>query len=170
MKKIYLRSVAIFLMTSLSSCDEGSKDNTTLETAKSLVSNVASVSDVPDLKVVKWGPFQTPVGRAFNEQPNGESAFWFQMAGQIKPGAKLQLWFGDTKLEDVVLNSELGAGAILPSPLLDKAGDYPLYLIDASSKKRFDIGVFKILPDPLAVTSPEINTTTKKISKPKVTK
>ena len=144
MNKFYAGSAAV-LMLALSGCDEGPKDNAVSETAKSVVSNFPAASGVPELKVVQWGPSQTTVGVVVNKQPSGESAVWFSMSGGINPGTNLELWFGETKLTDVVFNAE-GGSAILPSTLLNKAGDYPIYLIHEPSKKRFDIGVFKILP------------------------
>ena len=168
MNKFYVGSAAI-LMLALYGCDEG-KDTTISNKDKTIVSNGSTVSDVPALKILIWGPKATTIGKPFNVQPNGQSAFFFGMEGNIKPDTKLELWFGDAKLSDVVLNSKMESSSYVPTNLLDKAGDYPIYLIHAPSKKRFDIGIFKITPAPLAVTSPEINTTTKKSSKPKDTK
>jgi hypothetical protein len=177
MKKFNVLSI-VFLMFSLVACDEGSKDNVASNVAIKEVNNATTASDVPEIKVLGWGPQKTIVGKLVNKQPNGETALWFQMEGKIKQGTELESWFGDTQLQNVVLNSQMGASSYLPSKLLDKEGDYPIYLVHAPSKKRFDIGVFsvkpvpsaEVTPAPLAVTSPEINTTTKKISKPKVIK
>ncbi len=171
MKKYCIGSAAI-IMIALSGCEEGGKDNVVTETNKPVVTQVVAVTDELELKVLKWGPLGTTAGVVVNKQRNGETAFWFQLAGQAKAGTKLELWFGDTRLADTVLNTELATSAILPTPLLNKAGDYPVYFIDARSKKRFDAGVFKIAPAPETTptltkdTAPAI--TTKKSVKPKV--
>ena len=149
MKNIYVLVITVLLLV-LSGCDEGSKDNTISEAAKPILSNDSALSEVPDLKILKWGPQQTTVGTVVNKQPNGETAFWFQMVGSIKSGTKLELWFGDIILSDnIVLNKEMLSSGYLPTNLLGKEGEYPLYLIHAQSKKRFDIGIFKITPVPL---------------------
>lgn len=155
MRNSYLLS-AVILMLVLSGCDEGDKDKNVSEIAKPVVSNAEVISDLPELKVLAWGPFSTTVGTVFNKQPNGQSAFWFKMAGSIKFGEKLELWLGDNKVSDIVLNSENAGSSLLSTSLLDKEGDYPLYLIHAPSKKRFDIGIFKIKPAPVGAPSTEV--------------
>jgi hypothetical protein len=147
MNKFYLGSAAILILA-LYGCDEG-KDTTISNKDKTIVSNGSTVSDVPALKILTWGPKATTLGKPFNVQPDGQSAFWFNMEGNIKPDTKLELWFSDTKLSDVVLNSKMQSSSYLPAKLLDKAGDYPIYLIHAPSKNRFDIGIFKITPAPV---------------------
>lgn len=167
MKYLSIISAAV-LMFVLSGCEE-SKENTSKDVTDTQTLKV--LPDVPNLKVVNWSPKTTSVGTVVNAQSNGVSALWFIMTGEIKPGTKLELWLGDNKLGDnVILNEKMSSTSLIPTLLLEKAGDFPLYLIHPQSKKRFDIGVFKILPKPLAITSPEIKTTTKKSSKPKDTK
>ena len=159
-------------MIALSGCEEGGKDNVVTETNKPVVTQVVAVTDVLELKVLKWGPPGTTAGVVVNKQQNGETALWFQLAGQAKAGTKLELWFGDTRLADVVVSAELATTATLPTPLLDKAGDYPVYFIHAPTKKRIDVGIFKIAPAPETTptltkdTAPAI--TTKKSVKRKV--
>lgn len=138
MKNICKVIVSLLLIIALSSCDED----------KNKVSSVSNaLSNNPNLIVKTWGPKGTLVGTLFNKQKNGVSALWFQMDGEIKSGTKLELWFGDNKLTDkLVLNSKLVGTAYVSQELIEKAGDYPLYLVEASSKKRFDIGVFKVTP------------------------
>ena len=140
---------AAILMLALYGCDEG-KDTTISNKDKTIVSNGSTVSDVPALKILIWGPKATTIGKPFNVQPNGQSAFFFGMEGNIKPDTKLELWFGDTKFSDnVVLNEKLLGTSYVPNALLEKEGDYPIYLVHAPSKKRFDLGVFKITPAPV---------------------
>lgn len=157
MNIFYIGSAAIIIIA-LSGCEEVGKDNVATETNKPVVSQVVAVTDVPELTVLKWGPLGTTAGVVVNKQPNGETSFWFQLAGQAKAGTKLELWFGDTRLADVVVNAELITSGILPTPLLDKAGDYPVYFVHAPTKKRIDVGIFKIAPAPVA--TPALNTDT----------
>jgi hypothetical protein len=157
MKKYCIGS-AVIIMIALFGCEERGKDNVVTETNKPAVTQVVAVTDEPELKILKWGPSQTTVGVVVNKQQNGETALWFQLAGQAKAGTKLELWFGDTRLADVVVNAELSTSAFLPTPLLDNAGDYPVYFIHALTKKRIDVGIFKIAPAPVA--TPALNTDT----------
>jgi hypothetical protein len=157
MNKFCIGSAAI-MMIALSGCEETGKDNVVTVANKPVDSQVVAVTDVPELKVLKWGPLGTTAGVVVNKQPSGETAFWFQLVGKAKAGTKLELWFGDTRLVDVIVNTELTTSAILPTPLLDKVGDYPVYFIYAPTKKRIDVGIFKIAPVPVA--TPMLNTDT----------
>jgi hypothetical protein len=176
MKKGYIVGAAMVMMA-LSGCEEGGKSNTSPKMQGIAISNSVSSADIPNIKVKIWDPQVTTVGTLFNKQANGVSAIWFIMTGEIKSGTKLEIWFGDTKLSDnVVLNEKLLGTSYVPNALLEKEGDYPIYLVHAPSKKRFDLGVFKIkpAPAPLAKSAPPSDTgsvaTTKKSSKPKDTK
>lgn len=100
-------------------------------------------NDVPNIKVNKWGPQLTLVGQAFNKQPSGLSAIWFEMAGEVVADS-IEARFGDKKISNLVIASNKGGAVLIPSNLLDKAGEYPVYLIHTPSNTRFDIGQFTI--------------------------
>lgn len=157
MKKGYIVGATVVMMA-LSGCEEGGKDNSVSAVVEA--KSVKVSSDVPNLKGVRFGPTEIFLGQDFNKQPNGESAFWFVMTGEINPGTKLELWFGSTKLSDVVLTPNLSGSTTVPSSLLSQVGDFPFYLIHSPSKKRYDIGIFKIKPAPAAKSVAPTDTTT----------
>jgi len=173
--------VSIIVMSGCEDTDKQHTDSTAKEKVASISSTVIDakvVSDMPNITGADWSPKEITLGTSFNKQPNGESALGFKLIGEAKPGTKIELWFDNAKLSDFVLNEKMIIASTIPNLLLSHVGEYPIYLIDTVTKKRFDIGVFsvkpvpsaEVKPAPLAVTSPEINTTTKKSSKPKNTK
>jgi hypothetical protein len=100
-------------------------------------------ADIPNIKILKWGPDTTTLGQEFNKQPNGISAIWFSMTGEIYPGT-VEAWFGNFKLSNAVIESDKGGAMQIPTVLLQKAGEYPVYLIHVPSQKRFEVGTFKV--------------------------
>ena len=124
-------------------CGEAT-DNNVDQKNVALENNVIK-SDEPDIKVVKWGPQQTNEGVVFNKQPNGESAIWFQMEGLIKNGTKLELWFGENKIADLSLTSELAGASLVQTSNISKMGDYPVYLVYRPTNKKYNIGIFKVV-------------------------
>ena len=139
--------VVLFLIIALSGCEEDAgKASLVSHTLEKTAHDSSPLSNAPNLIVNRWGPKETLTGSLFNKQKNGVSALWFKMDGEINAGTKFELWFGDIKLADkLVLNSEMVGSAYVPTELIEKAGDYPVYLVEASSKKKFDIGVFKVM-------------------------
>ncbi len=164
MKSVYLLFVMV-LMMGLYGCEESANVSTESKGTGIVSQNSTSLSDIPNLKAKVWYPQNTTVGTVFNTQLNGVSALWFIMDGQIKPGTKLELWFGDSKLSDsIVFDEKLHGTSYVPTALLEKVGDYPLYLVHAPSKKRFDIGIFKI--SPAQVTTPSLKIAPKSVATP----
>jgi len=101
-------------------------------------------NDVPQLNIQRWGPESTMVGEVFNVQPNGVSALWFQMTGSVYANT-LEAWFGDNKLDGLVVESGKGGGILVPTNLLVKPGRFPVYLIHTPSMTRLDLGVFEVV-------------------------
>jgi hypothetical protein len=101
------------------------------------------LNDVPNIKVNNWGPKFTAVGQEFNKQPDGLSAIWFEMAGEVVADS-MEARFGDKKISKMVITSNKGGAVLIPSNLLGKAGEYPVYLIHTPSNTRFEIGQFTI--------------------------
>jgi hypothetical protein len=101
------------------------------------------LNDVPNLKISNWGPKSTTVGQEFNKQPNGLSAIWFEMAGDVFSGA-MEARFGDKKISNLAIASNKGGAVLIPHNLLGKAGEFPVYLIHTPSNTRYDIGQFTI--------------------------
>jgi hypothetical protein len=65
------------------------------------------------------------------------------MAGEVVADS-IEARFGDKKISNLVIASNKGGAVLIPSNLLDKAGEYPVYLIHTPSNTRFDIGQFTI--------------------------
>lgn len=103
----------------------------------------------PTLEVVRWGPDVTPVGVPFNVQPNGMSALWFEMKGNVDP-ATMEARLGEHKLELTIIPNK-GGGMLIPAELLAKPGRQPLALIFVPTKKRFELGNFEVTPGPQTV-------------------
>jgi hypothetical protein len=101
------------------------------------------LKDVPNIKVNSWGPKGTKVGQEFNKQPNGLSAIWFEVVGEVVADS-IEARFGENKISNFGIASNKGGALLIPSNLLGKAGEYPVYLIHTPSNTRFDIGQFTI--------------------------
>lgn len=106
---------------------------------------VAPVVEVSQIEVSKWGPHGTTAGQAFNIQPNGASAIWFESTwtGTID---NLEVWFGDQKLGEVGMTSGKGMSAIIPLTLLMTPKIVPIHLINKTTGQKVDVGVFEITP------------------------
>lgn len=102
-----------------------------------------SLNDIPTIKVSNWGPKSTSVGQVFNKQPDGLSAIWFEMAGEVV-SESIEARFGDQKISSFAIASNKGGALVIQPNLLGKAGEYPVYLIHTPSNTRFDIGQFTI--------------------------
>lgn len=87
---------------------------------------VAAAADVAEpchLAVDAWGPVVTGMGKPFNVQADGRSAFWFKLA-DIKGHPKLYL---DGRELALLAHDQLGSTSIAADdPLLSKVGKHPL--------------------------------------------
>jgi hypothetical protein len=101
--------------------------------------------DAPVLAMKKWGPAVATVGEAFNKQPSGLSAIWFEFSGALHPGT-MEAWFGDQRVKEASFVSNVGGNMAIPTSMLNKAGKVPVYLIHGPTKTRYDVGVLEISP------------------------
>lgn len=134
MRKIKVSVVMIFLMA-LSGCGDSGN--------KTLAPNSAITDVKPNIVIKNWGPQATGAKKAFNVQPNGQSAIWFEMQGAVQPNA-MEAYFGDKKIDGLTIQSDKGGALLVPEELLAKAGKYPVYLMHLQSKTRIDIGSFEV--------------------------
>lgn len=106
---------------------------------------VAPVVEVSQIEVSKWGPHGTTAGQAFNIQPNGASAIWFESTwtGTID---NLEVWFGDHKLGEVGMISGKAMSATIPLALLTTPKKVPVHLLNKATGQKVDVGVFEITP------------------------
>jgi hypothetical protein len=120
----------------LGGCSEKKEASPVPETSQAAEAN---------LQITKWGPQSTKVGQGFNVQPSGESALWFE-APAIGGLHTYEVWFGDTKLENVSIVQNKGGSALVPSKLLAQAGKYPVYIIAKPAGTKYEVGTLEILP------------------------
>lgn len=85
--------------------------------------------------VTKWGPQQTQVGVAQNEQPDGSMGMWVQMECFPKDAT---LRFGDDPLP--LTRRQFGFTTSIPLPLIESPGEKPLVLMSPSAGTEFIIG------------------------------
>lgn len=91
--------------------------------------------------VSNWGPQQARSGEAFNEQPDGSSAFWVQTDCPA-PGAILRL-----EGQDLVtrVQGDIGlVSALLPADRVLSPGKHVLELHDPASGESLRVGVLEI--------------------------
>lgn len=97
----------------------------------------------PDVKVAQWGPNTTVAGKGFAKQANGNSALWFEQKGIVSPDS-VEVWFGTSKLENLIITPDVVGTVEVPPELLKKAGKYPVYLVVKANGKKVDIGEFEV--------------------------
>ena len=123
----------------------------TLLLACALIACSESVKDVPadsskiEVSILKWGPQETPAGKGFSVQDNGNSALWFEQRG-VHSADSVQVWFDKTQLTGTVITPNVGGSAEVPPALISKPGKYPVYLIVKPDNRRVDLGAFEVLP------------------------
>lgn len=98
-----------------------------------------SVPEPSPMTILKYGPQETALGKGFNTQPNGNSAMWFKTEGVTK---NVMLVFDGIFLP--AATAEGAASAEIPSDLLNRNGNIPIYLIDIISGNKSNTVYLKI--------------------------
>ncbi len=100
------------------------------------------VPDEAPFVITDFGPKSTRAGKAFNVQPNGESAIWVRLSRSAEPGVKL-------KMDDTVLKTD-GCGASLtafvPHLLLQEVCQRSLTVVGFNGLERCEPVTFEVLP------------------------
>lgn len=110
---------------------------------------VSSYEPNPDLDTVKfcdidtWGPQQMVLGESFNEQPNGDSAFWFKTS--CAP-TEVQVYFNGVPLKTVERLPTITA-RIDTDVLIQHPGKYAVEFVHPETESTFSIGEFNVLPN-----------------------
>lgn len=91
-------------------------------------------------EIERWGPERTNRGQAFNEQPNGEAAFWVRL-GCAPENSRLLL---DGEPLPTTVSSGL-VTARVPHYAELEAGDHELAIHDPESGETVAIGTFRVL-------------------------
>lgn len=98
--------------------------------------------------VVGWGPSKGKVGKPFNVQPNGSSAIWLKLEGNI--GKQYQLYYGSIPMETRLHQSRKLITASLSPEKAAKAtatkGNHPIYIVDTKLKEKQLVGFFTLMP------------------------
>jgi len=94
--------------------------------------------------VAGWGPQSTKAGKAFNVQPDGESAMWIRVQG-LSSDRGNYIQFGEVKITRLLQKPDLVTFAV-PASAYATAGDQKIRLFEAATGRWIDVGVFKVLP------------------------
>jgi len=95
-------------------------------------------------EVTAWGPQQAQAGKAFNEQPDGASAFWIRI--ECFPESTVVTLDG-TEVDTTLRPADgLITTHILDHSLYREPGEYELALKDASTGERRQVGKFIVTP------------------------
>jgi len=121
-------------------------------TGKGFTSLQWAKPQIPDIKVLKWGPQSTLAGMPFNVQPSGHSAIWIASTGAFHPET-IEGWFGNKKVTGFWLAPGHGGGGgmAVSKEQLAVPGKYPVYLKHTPTNTRIDLGTFEVLPNPTAI-------------------
>ena len=84
-------------------------------------------------KIMGFGPKIVKAGQPFHKQPDGTSAMWVKINGDIDKSAVISL--GGVPLKTVV-KGDL-ATALVPAPLYAKPGSYPILLNEQVQGKTY---------------------------------
>jgi hypothetical protein len=93
--------------------------------------------------VEQWGPMFTTQGQAFNEQPNGNSALWFQIE-EARGDLKIEIAGQMTDLSVVGKAASAGFGS---PDFISKPGNYPVRAF-CEGATPIELGTFQVLPSP----------------------
>ena len=85
------------------------------------------------LTIKDFGPRETKAGQAFNVQPDGVSALWFNTENAT---ATTVVIFNETTLISSVQNEGKLMTAGVPKPLFGKAGELTVYLQDKATGEK----------------------------------
>jgi len=121
----------------VTACSDEGKNQVGIGTKATAVEQSAQ-----QITIQKWGPHGTIAGQGFLVQKNGDSALWIEFSG---PGNanNLEIWFGDTKLASAIEPGRGGSGQIPPA-LLSEPKSVPIYILDKTSGKKTEVGIFEI--------------------------
>lgn len=94
-------------------------------------------------EVDSWGPQKIRLGTPFNEQPNGDSAFWFKTAC-AEPGSQISF---DGVLLKTVERLPTVTARIDTDVLITSAGTYKLAFFHPETSTEYYIGELTVLPN-----------------------
>lgn len=138
---------AAFIALGCSDESPSAQLQTAAQQVTSTQSTAASSSDsknVPNVVIKTWSPQSTTAGQAFNVQPNGDSALWFEASGLNGTTASYELRFDDKKLDGFAIATNVGGSAHVPMSLISKPGKYPVTLLDKRNGKKYALGTFEV--------------------------
>ena len=98
---------------------------------------------VPQVKILSWGPHFTRQAQGFAVQANGNSAIWFEQRG-IGNVDMVEIWFGDRRLDRIVITPNVGGSAEVPPDLIQMSGLRQIYFILKPSGAKVEVGTFEV--------------------------
>lgn len=87
-----------------------------------------------------WGPKQAELGRGFNTQPNGLSAFWVK-TNCAPIGSKIRI---NTQEIETTVALPIITAAVDDKLIFSKEGGYQIELIDSKTGKTQKVGIFTV--------------------------
>ena len=93
-------------------------------------------------KIKKWGPNRAYVGKRFNEQADGRSAFWFKT--ECAPKNLMVLLNGEPM--QATQHPDIVTAALNMDHLLEQTGEYQVEFQDPETGDVKEVGVFRVLP------------------------
>ena len=95
-------------------------------------------------QIVDWGPKNSYLGEAFNQQPNGHAAFWFKLNSM---SSQVFVNFNGHQIKATVRKDIITAS--MPVEYLPlTVGEYPVYLSNEEKDESFFIGDIHIVDRP----------------------
>jgi hypothetical protein len=91
-------------------------------------------------KMLNWGPRASVVGAVPNKQPDGSMGIWIKVDDTEGLG-DAQVVFDGHKIKKTIINKKLITAAI-PSWLLDEMGNKEVLIMDISTGKEYQVGMF----------------------------
>lgn len=128
--------VAALFLASFTAC--GSKQETAKQEAMK-----QETAQAGQLAIKQWGPTDIKAGQIFNKQPNGESAIWARTENAT-PATVFVL--NGVALESYPQENGTLVTAIIPRSLYEKAGEYPIYLLDKDNNNKSNEVKFIVKP------------------------
>ena len=95
-------------------------------------------------EVENWGPRETPKGKKFNIQRNGQSAMWVVVKA-VSRHPKTHILFGQVVIGGQDLSiAENGVSFFVRDALIQKSGSYQVAIIEGDTSRKIVVGEFKV--------------------------
>ena len=94
--------------------------------------------------VENWGPRETPAGKRFNVQPNGQSAIWVKVKA-ISKHPKTHILFDKVEISGRDLSVQyIGVTFVVRDVLIRKTGLFKIAIIEGDTGRKIVVGEFQV--------------------------